>query len=121
MTRKLLRLAYAIEFLIAMMATFTAWSEIGGQDALDLMPWGWKFGFSIGLCIAIVAYTSAIVSNDSLWTMRSARWITAIVIVTAGMAAVTYYYALQVGANETDEPANLSMIHRGAQIKLFSS
>jgi len=110
MTPKLIRLAYAIEFLIAMMATFTAWSEIGGQDALDLMPWEWKFGFSIGLCAAIVAYTSAIVANDRFWTLRSARWMTMIVLIICGMAAVTYYYALQVGANETDEPSNLSSL-----------
>jgi hypothetical protein len=108
MTPKLLRLAYAIEFLIAMMATFTAWSEIGGQDALDLMPWGWKLGFSVCLCAAIVAFTSAIVSNDSIFTMRSVRWMTAIVLVAAGMGVVTYYYALQVGPNDTDEPSNLS-------------
>lgn len=110
MTPKLIRLAYAIEFLIGIMATFTAWSEIGGQDALDLMPWEWKLGFSIGLCAAIVAYTSAIVTNDRFWTMRSARWMTAIVLIAGGMAAVTYYYALQVGANETDEPSNLSSL-----------
>jgi hypothetical protein len=110
MTPKLLRLAYAIEFLIAMIATFTAWSEIGGQDALDLMPWEWKLGFSVGLCAAIVAYTSAVVSTESFWTMRSARWMTAIVLVVCGMAAVTYYYALQVGTNETDEPSSISLM-----------
>jgi hypothetical protein len=121
MTPKLLRLAYAIEFLVAMMATFTAWSEIGGQDALDLMPWGWKLGFSLSLCAAIVAYTSAIVANNSFWTLRSARWMTAIVVVAGGMAAVTYYYALQVGANETDEPSNLSFLHASARsVALFS-
>jgi Na+-transporting NADH:ubiquinone oxidoreductase subunit NqrB len=121
MTPKLLRLGYAIEFLIAMMATFTAWSEIGGQDALDLMPWGWKLGFSIGLCAAIVAYTSAIVTNDAFWTLRSAGWMTAILVVVAGMAAVTYYYALQVGANELDEPSNLSLVHAaGGYAELFT-
>jgi hypothetical protein len=114
MTPKLLRLAYAIEFLIAMIATFTAWSEIGGQDALDLMPWEWKLGFSIALCAAIVAHTSAIVSSDRFWTLRSARWMTAIVLVIGGMAAVTYYYALQVGTNETDEPSSLSLMHAPA-------
>ncbi|HEX4230866.1 MAG TPA: hypothetical protein VHZ07_19470 [Bryobacteraceae bacterium] len=110
MTPKLLRLAYAIEFLIAMIATFTAWSEIGGQDALDLMPWEWKLGFSIGLCAAIVAYTAAVVASDSFWTMRSARWMTIIVLIIGGMAAVTYYYFLQVGTNETDEPSSLSLM-----------
>ncbi len=54
MTKKLLRLVYAFEFLIALIAIFTAWSEIGGQAALDLMHWGWKLGLSIALAFAIV-------------------------------------------------------------------
>ena len=45
MAPKYLRLAYMVEFFIAVLAVFTAWSEIGGQAALDLMPWGWKCWF----------------------------------------------------------------------------
>jgi hypothetical protein len=34
---------------------------------------------------------------------------------------VTYYYALQVGANETDEPSNLSLLHAPTgRAELFS-
>lgn len=108
MTPKLLRLAYAFEFLVALVAIFTAWSEIGGQAALDLMNWGWKFGFSLGLAASMVAYTEALVSEDSPWTLRSARWLTAIVVIVAAMAIVTYLYALQEDTNGSDETGNVS-------------
>jgi hypothetical protein len=109
MTQKLLRLIYAFEFLIALVAIFTAWSEIGGQAALDLMHWGWKLGFSTALAGATVAYTAAVVSEDSLWTLRSARWLTAIVLLVLGIGVVTYFYVLQEDAGESDESGTISL------------
>jgi len=109
MTRKLLRLIYAFEFLIALVAIFTAWSEIGGQAALDLMHWGWKLGLSIGLASATVAYTAAVVSEESVWTLRSARWLTAIVLLVLGIGVVTYFYALQEDSGETDDSGTISL------------
>ena len=121
MTPKLLRLAYAIEFLVAVMAIFTAWSEIGGQDALDLMHWGWKIGFSLALSLAMVAYTAAIVSQESFWTLRSARWLTAIVVIVAAMAAVTYFYVLQEQTTgDTDEGATISSLSSAPNAALLA-
>ncbi len=110
MPPKLLRLVYAFEFLIALVAIFTAWSEIGGQAALDLMYWAWKLGLSVGLAGAIVAYTVALVSEDSRWTMRSARWLMAIIVVAAAIGVVTYYYALQVDTGESDQIGTISAL-----------
>ncbi len=108
MTPKLLRLVYALEFLIALLAIFAAWSEIGGQAALDLMHWGWKLGLSLALAGAIVAYTAALVAADSPWTLHTARWLAAILIVAIAMGIVTYYYVLQVQTNEPDETGTIS-------------
>jgi len=108
MTQKLLRLIYAFEFLIALVAIFTAWSEIGGQAALDLMHWGWKLGFSVSLASATVAYTAAVVSEESPWTIRSARWLTAIVLLVLGIGVVTYFYVLQEDSGESDEGGTIS-------------
>ena len=108
MTPKLLRLAYAFEFLVAIVAIFTAWSEIGGQAVLDLMHWGWKLGFSISLAAAIVAYSAAIISTDSVWTVRSIRWLMSNFIITCAMGVITYYYLLQVDAGESDETGTIS-------------
>lgn len=109
MTFQRLRLVYAFEFLIAMMAIFTSWSEIGGQSALDLMNWGWKLGFSLLLASTIVAFTASVVSSESLWTMRSARWLTAIVLTLVAMGIVTYFYSLQEDAGSTDETGTVSL------------
>jgi glucan phosphoethanolaminetransferase (alkaline phosphatase superfamily) len=109
MTPKLLRLVYAFEFLIAMVAIFTTWSEIGGQAALDLMHPVLKLALSFGLASAVVAYTAALVSEDSLWTLRSARWLTAIILVILAIAAVTYYYILQEDTGESDQMGTISM------------
>jgi hypothetical protein len=108
MNNKLLRLAYAFEFLIAQVAIFTAWSEIGGQSALDLMHWGWKLGFGLLLAAAIVAYTHSLVSHDSLWTLSSARWLSAIALLLIAMGIVTYFYSLQVDAGQSDETGTVS-------------
>ncbi len=108
MTPRLLRLLYVLEFLIALVALFTAWSEIGGQAALDLMHWGWKLGLSLALAGAIVAYSAALVSADAIWTLRSARWLMMIVVLCLAMGVVTYYYALQVDSGQSDETGTTS-------------
>jgi uncharacterized membrane protein (UPF0136 family) len=113
MRPKLLRLVYAFEFLIALVAIFTAWSEIGGQAALDLMHWGWKLGLSLALAVAIVLYTAALVSEESIWTLRSARWLTAIIVVAVAMGGVTYYYVMQEEAADSDESGTSSAYRPG--------
>jgi glucan phosphoethanolaminetransferase (alkaline phosphatase superfamily) len=110
MTPRLLRLVYAFEFLIALVAIFTVWSEVGGQAALDLMHWGWKLGLSFALALSFVLYTAAIVSEDSLWSIRSARWLALIMLIFLGMGAVTYYYAMQADTGESDETGTISAI-----------
>jgi hypothetical protein len=41
------RLAYVAEFLLALIAIWTLWSQVGGQGHLDLMPWYDKLGLSV--------------------------------------------------------------------------
>ena len=53
----ILRLAYATQFLIAVIAVFTLWSEVGGQSHLDLMPWYLKLGLGAGAALAVVNAT----------------------------------------------------------------
>ncbi|HEX7361182.1 MAG TPA: hypothetical protein VF283_11895 [Bryobacteraceae bacterium] len=106
MTPGQLRLAYILEFLVALVAIFTAWSEIGGQAVLDLMHWGWKLGLAIPLAAAIAAFTAAIVAEESLWTGRSVRWLIAILILIAGMFAVTHYYMQVEATTPEDNGAN---------------
>ena len=108
---RLIRVVYACEFLLALVAIFTAWSEIGGQATLDLMFWAWKLGLSFALAAAFVAYTSTLLAEETAWSVRSARWLTVIVVLLLAMGAVTYFYSLQVDAGESDETAPSSVHH----------
>jgi hypothetical protein len=108
MNPKLLRLAYVCEFLLALVAIYTAWSEIGGQGALDLMHWGWKLGFGVALAFAIVGLTAALVSEEAWLTMRGARWMAAILALLAGMGTVTYFYSLEEDNNDSDDSSTIS-------------
>jgi hypothetical protein len=92
MGAKLLRFAYVCEFLLALVAIFTAWSEVGGQAALDQMYWGWKLGFGVALAGAIVGYTAAIAAAESIWTKRSVCWLIAIGLLMTAIGVITYYY-----------------------------
>lgn len=94
------------------MAIFTAWSEIGGQDALDLMHWGWKSGLSFALASSIVGFTAALASSDNFWTLRSARWFMAVLVCLLAAGLVTYYYALQVDTGDSEESGSLSRMER---------
>jgi len=109
MNAKLLRLAYVCEFLLAIVAIYTAWSEIGGQGALDLMHWGWKLGFGLALAFSIVALTAALVHEEAWLTLRGARWLAAILALVAGMSTVTYYYSLDEDNGDSDDTSTISM------------
>ena len=115
---KSVRLVYVCEYLLALVAVFTAWSEIGGQAALDVMPWFWKFGLGAALAAAIVAYSGAIASQDSLWTLRSARWLTAIGILLLAIGVVTYYYVLEEDTVEPDDAGTASLFLRARPVRV---
>ncbi len=110
MTQRTLRFGYVCEFLIALIAIFAAWSEIGGQPALDIMHWAWKLGLSLALAASIVGYTAALVAEEPIFTLRSARWMSAIVIIIIGIGVVTYYYGLQADTGESDETGTVSFL-----------
>src|ERR1700733_11278595 len=63
-----LRLAYALEFLIALIAIISVWSEIGGEGHLDLMPWYVKLACIVGLAWCSVRFTAGIVEQQKVWT-----------------------------------------------------
>jgi hypothetical protein len=113
MSAKLFRFAYVCEFLLALVAIFTGWSEVGGQAALDQMYWGWKLGFGLSLAGAIVGYTAAVVAGDSIWTMRAVRWLIAIVLLMAAIGVITYYYAQDTGMpGDSDEAGTVTLLRR---------
>jgi hypothetical protein len=110
MNAKLLRFGYVCEFLLAIVAIFTAWPEMGGQSALDLMHWGWKLGLGVALAFSMVALTAVIVSEEAWVSMRGARWLGVILALLAAMCTVTYFYSLQEDNGDSDDTSTISAL-----------
>jgi hypothetical protein len=98
-----LRLFYAIEFLIALIATYTVWSQVGGQYHLDLMAWYWKLCLGAGIAFAAVKATAASVKAERAWNARTLRWISVILALGLACGAVTYYYHLTEPPPDDDD------------------
>lgn len=97
-----LRLAYAFEFLIALLTGTLLWTQIGGQGHLDLMAWHIKLA-----CIGLLAWcavrlTAAIVEQPAAWNRRSRLWLASMLLVGFAMGGITYYVHLHEASDETD-------------------
>jgi fatty acid desaturase len=101
-----LRLAYCSVFLLAILAIFTFWSEVGGQGHLDLMPWYTKM-----ICVLISAWccvrlTASMVEEPSVWNRRAVVWLAGLILIAFTMAAITYYYHLHEETDQQDSDEN---------------
>ena len=83
-----LRMAYAIEFLIALIAVFTVWSQVGGQGHMDLLPWYIKLACSVSLAWCSVRFTAALVEHEKAWNQHTMVWFTGIIIVVVAMGGL---------------------------------
>ncbi|MGA3236891.1 MAG: hypothetical protein ABSG03_11340 [Bryobacteraceae bacterium] len=90
----ILRLAYTTQFLVALIAVFFLWSEIGGQGHLDLMPWYLKLGLGTGVAYAAVKATASAVAQESAWNIKTLKWFSAMLALLVACGVVTYYYHL---------------------------
>jgi uncharacterized membrane protein len=112
---RLLRLVYAVEFLIALIAIISLWSEVGGEGHLDLMPWYIKLACIGGLAWSSVRFTAGLVEQQKVWTRRTIAWLAAIVLFCVAMGGITYYYHLheQPDDDDDDDSATAMNIYRG--------
>ena len=111
MDRKLLRLVYIFEFLVALIAVFTLWSQVGGQAHLDLMAWYFKLGLGVGMAYATVRATGAAVAGERAWNGGTLRWTGILVALAIAAGAITYYYHVyEPGDDEQDEPTTQTSI-----------
>ena len=108
-----LRLAYSVEFLIALMAILSVWSEVGGQGHLDLMPWHIKFACVFGLAWCCVKFTAGIVEQKNVWTRRTVAWFAAILLFGIAMGGITYYYHLHEEPGDDDDDTAAASVGRG--------
>lgn len=100
-----LRLAYIAVFLIALMAVFTAWSQVGGQGHLDLVPWSLKLVLGAGAAYAITRAASAAVAGERGWNGHSVKWL-GLALATLFLCGMASFYAhnnLEDNSDESDE------------------
>jgi ABC-type transport system involved in cytochrome c biogenesis permease subunit len=96
----ILRLAYVTQFLIAIIAVFILWSQVGGQGHLDLMPWYLKLGLGGGAAFAVVKATVAAVTGPRGWNAGSLKWVGILLALLLGCGLTTYYFHVY---GETDD------------------
>jgi len=89
-----LRLAYPTLVLIALVAFFMLWNEVGGSAHLDLMPWHLKLALVGAAALAFIKATEAAVSGEQAWNGRTLRWAGILVSVLVACGLATYYYHL---------------------------
>ena len=98
----MLRLAYVAEFLLALVAIFTVWSQVGGQGHLDLMPWYTKMVLTASLGLATVSGTASAVAHERAWNAKTITCLLLVLLLAVAMGVVTYYYHL----HENDEDSS---------------
>jgi cytochrome bd-type quinol oxidase subunit 2 len=103
MFRRLLNVLYAIEFLIALIAVYTVWREVGGAGHIDYMPWYWKAGLGVPAAVAIVRLTLAAVDEDAGRTRRMVIWSVVLAVLAISAGGITYYTHLNEPQDESDE------------------
>lgn len=99
----ILRLAYATQFLIALIAVFVLWSQVGGQSHLDLIPWYLKVALGGGAAFAAVKATVASVNGQPAWNGRTLRWLSILLALMIGCGLSSYYVHLYGESDEDDQ------------------
>jgi len=99
----ILRLAYTTQFLIALIAIFILWSQVGGQGHLDLMPWYLKLGLGGGAAFAIVKATAAAVARDNPWNGTTLKWCGILLVLLIGCGLLTYYAHMNWEDDDTQD------------------
>src|SRR5215471_20489284 len=110
----ILRLAYATQFLIALIAVYVLWSQVGGQAHLDLLPWTVKLGLGTAAAYGIVRATAASVGGDRAWPPQTLRWLAFTLAVLGACGFATYYAHMNLeDSDESDQQQDttISRLH----------
>ncbi len=105
----ILRLAYATQFLIALIAVFVLWSEVGLQTHLDLMPWYLKLGLGGGAAFAAVKATAAAVSGPTAWNGGTLKWLGILLVLLVGCGLSSYLVHMYGESDEEDQNQDQTM------------
>ena len=117
----LLRLAYAAQFLIALIAVYTLWSQVGGQSHLDFMAWPLKLVLGAGTAFCAVKATAAAVGGERAWNGRTLRWLGILLLLLVCCGFASYYVHLYVEPEDNDEQDDNSAMLAPASRAPFSA
>ena len=107
----LIRLAYATQFLLAVIAIFVMWSEVGGQGHFDLILWYLRFVLGVGAALAFVLATAAAVSRERAWNRRTLTWAGILLLLLVGCGLASYYVHLyDEDTDDEDDDENVAVI-----------
>lgn len=101
-----LRFALVCEFLLAIVAVFTLWSQVGGQGHLDMMTWQVKLLLGAGLSAALVGMTAALMTSERVLSRRVVVWTVLAVLLAVAMGLVTMYYHVHEATDDSDEESS---------------
>src|ERR1017187_523180 len=117
----ILRLAYSTLFLIALMAVFVLWSQVGGQSHLDLIPWPIKLVLGVAAAYGVVRATAASVSGDRAWNGHMVRWLGLPLAVLAACGYASYYAHMNLEESDDadqSQDTTVSRMHSGIRLRL---
>jgi hypothetical protein len=103
-----MRLAYTTLYLIALLAVFELWSQVGGQSHLDLMPWYIKLVLGAGAAFAVVKAAAAAFAGERIWNLRTLRWAGILLLLLVGCGLATYYVHLNLEEDEEEDEQSVS-------------
>ena len=109
MEARYLRIAYAIQFAITLVAIYEVWPQVGGQSHLDLMPWYSKLLLPAALSLATVMATASAVRRDRIWNAPTAGWLAVALALTVTMGILTWYEHLHEPLDEDEPPASVEL------------
>ena len=107
------RLAYVLEFLLALIAIVLLWEQVGGQVHLDLMPWYQKLTLTVALAWVIVAGTVSSVVRERVWNRWTVGYLVAGVLLVAVMALLTYYYHIHEDDGGEEDKDDVALLAAG--------
>jgi hypothetical protein len=107
----LLRLAYSALYLVALIAVYVAWAQVGGQSHLDLLPWHLKLVLGAAIAFTIVRATSASVAGERAWNGRTLRWLALMLALGIGCGLASFYahVYLEDEGDEADEQSQTTL------------
>jgi len=108
----ILRLAYSTQFLIALIAIFVLWSQVGGQSHLDLLPWSVKLGLGLAAAFGVVRATAASVSGERAWNSHTVRWLGLTLAILAACGYASYYAHMNLEESDDSDQEQDTTVSR---------